>query len=71
VRITYDPEANAAYIRLTDVTASGHHSTTRADTPDGIYGFIALDWDDGHLIGIEILDARSVATCGGSLVAAT
>jgi hypothetical protein len=25
--------------------------------PDGINGFVALDWEDDRLVGIEILDA--------------
>jgi uncharacterized protein YuzE len=32
------------------------HKPTR---PDGVDGFVALDWEDGRIVGIEILDASS------------
>lgn len=28
-----------------------------ADTPPSIDGFVTLDWKDGRLVGIEVLDA--------------
>ncbi len=50
MRITYDPEVDALYIRFRETTA-----TTR-ELGDGI----AVDYDeDGHLAGIELLDARA------------
>jgi len=49
VRIHYDPQADAAYIRLAE--------TDVADSDEVTPG-IVLDFDaDGHVIGIEILDA--------------
>lgn len=30
--------------------------------PPGADGFIALDWKDNHLVGIEILDATVIFT---------
>jgi uncharacterized protein YuzE len=57
VRISYDRNADAAYIRLGHPTPAAHRATTRAVMPDGIDGFIALDWEDGRLVGIEVLDA--------------
>jgi uncharacterized protein YuzE len=59
VPITYDRDANAAYIHLTDQTLPGGHATTRADTPPGLHAWIALDWKAERLVGIEILDADS------------
>ena len=38
---------------------AAHRANTRAATPEGIDGFVALDWEDGRIIGIEILDASS------------
>ena len=38
---------------------AAHRTTTQAATPDGVDGFVALDWEDGRIIGIEILDASS------------
>ena len=56
MRITYDRQANAAYIHLVEpLWPSGH--TTTADSPPGVDAFIALDWQDNQLVGIEILDA--------------
>ena len=31
----------------------------RENAPTGTSGFIALDWKDGRLVGIEILDAST------------
>jgi uncharacterized protein YuzE len=60
VRITYDPAADAACIHLTSgPLSSGRTTTTQAPTPPGTGGFVALDWKDGRLVGIEILDASS------------
>jgi uncharacterized protein YuzE len=59
VRISYDPDADAAYIRLSPTTPAAHHATTQAAMPDGVDGFVALDWEDDRLVGIEILDAST------------
>ena len=62
MRITYDSDADAAYIHLGRQTAAAHRATTQAATPDGVDGFVALDWEDGRIVGIEILDASSRLT---------
>jgi uncharacterized protein YuzE len=62
VRISYNPGADAAYIHLGDDPGAAHRTTTQAATPDGVDGFIALDWEDGRIVGIEILDASSRLT---------
>ena len=59
VRINYDSDAEAAYIHLGDDPGAAHRTTTQAATPDGVDGFVALDWEDGRIVGIEILDASS------------
>ncbi|MGB9860273.1 MAG: DUF2283 domain-containing protein [Moorellaceae bacterium] len=49
MRITYDPEVDALYIRFLETTVTTKH------VDEGI----ALDYSaDGRLAGIEILDAR-------------
>ncbi|WP_203561218.1 MULTISPECIES: DUF2283 domain-containing protein [Jiella] len=51
IRIRYDAEANAAYMRLSEsrVIESAEVS------PD-----VILDYDaEGHIVGIELLDART------------
>jgi uncharacterized protein YuzE len=48
MRITYDPEVDAFYIRFKETTVTTKHLT------EGI----AADYDaDGNLAGIEVLDA--------------
>jgi YD repeat-containing protein len=48
MRITYDPEVDALYIRFHEATVTTKHLA------DGL----AVDYDaDGRLAGIEILDA--------------
>jgi len=48
MRITYDPEVDALYIRFWETTVTTQHLA------EGL----AADYDaDGHLAGIEILDA--------------
>ncbi|MCL0059973.1 DUF2283 domain-containing protein [Dehalococcoidia bacterium] len=47
MRITYDPEVDALYIRFQETTVTTQHLA------EGL----AADYDaDGHLAGIEILD---------------
>jgi uncharacterized protein YuzE len=49
MKITYDPEVDALYIRFLDTTVTTKH------VDEGI----SLDYSaDGRLAGIEILDAR-------------
>lgn len=57
MRISYDPEADAVYIHLDRETGAARRTTTQAATPDGVDGFVALDWEDGRIV--EILDASS------------
>jgi len=59
VRITYDPAADAVYIHLTGTPLSPGRATLQAPTPPGTSEFVALDWKDGRLVGIEILDAST------------
>ena len=56
MRITYDRDANAAYIHLGDAGSTPDAPPSRP-RPDGVDGFVALDWKDDRLVGIEILDA--------------
>jgi uncharacterized protein YuzE len=59
VRITYDPAADAVYLHLTGQPLTPGRTTIQASTPPGAEGFVALDWKDGRLVGIEILDAST------------
>ena len=58
MRITYDEEADALYIRFQQATVTTLHAA------EGI----ALDFDaDGHLAGVEVLDATERLGGLGSL----
>jgi uncharacterized protein YuzE len=60
VRITYDPDADAAYIHLTDEPlAPGRHSIP-CDPPDGMRAWVVMDWKDGKIAGLEVLDASAL-----------
>nr|WP_314256353.1 DUF2283 domain-containing protein [uncultured Devosia sp.] len=50
-RVTYDPESNAAYIRL---------SPERVEESEEVSAGIVLDYDaEGRIVGMEVLDARA------------
>ncbi len=51
LKLEYDPEANAAYIRF-----SSEPILESEEVSDGI----VLDYDDhGHIVGMEVLNARA------------
>jgi uncharacterized protein YuzE len=57
MNITYDKEANAAYISLSTDLKSEVVKTYPCD-PSEVGGMINLDFDaDGRLVGIEVIDA--------------
>ncbi|GAA3792536.1 DUF2283 domain-containing protein [Streptomyces phyllanthi] len=59
-RVTYDRQANAAYVYFTDPQTRPKAARTHPCDPDGAGGMINLDFDeDDRLIGIEILAAGS------------
>jgi uncharacterized protein YuzE len=57
VRITYNRQANALYLELTDEQLTPSRTTIPTETPADIEAFIAPDWKDDRLVGIEVLDA--------------
>jgi uncharacterized protein YuzE len=60
VRVTYDKTANAAYVYLTEPQARAKSAHMYPCDPVDIEGVINLDFDEqGRLIGIEVLAARS------------
>lgn len=61
MKITYDSEADAAYIILVDDIAAGAavQQVSEIASPNGD-AEIVLDFDDaGHLLGIEVLGASN------------
>ncbi|WP_131741413.1 DUF2283 domain-containing protein [Actinomadura roseirufa] len=60
VRVTYDQEANAAYVYFVGPGRSTRSAATYECDSAKVDGVINLDFDEeGRVIGIEILDARS------------
>jgi Protein of unknown function (DUF2283) len=57
VGVTYDRQANAVYFELTDEAFTPGRTTLGAPAPPGVEAFIALNWKDVRLVGIEVLDA--------------
>ena len=59
MRITYDPAADAVCIHLTGERLTRGRTSIPATPPEGVQAFVVLDWKDGRLVGLEILDASS------------
>ena len=58
MHVSYDPEADAAYIRMVDVIEDGEATAQVTARPDGGDAEFTLDLDrDGRLLGIEVLGA--------------
>ena len=61
MRVTYDPEANAAYVYLTDEPLEPGRDSVACDPPEGVQAYVVIDWKDGKIVGLEILDASELA----------
>ena len=60
MRVTYDGEANAAYVYLQDKISPGAVKRSYVCNHDGLDGEIILDVDENNrLIGIEVLHASN------------
>jgi uncharacterized protein YuzE len=59
IRFSFDRKVNAAYLRLTqrleDMT--GPTESVSVEAPMGVHGEVILDFRDGRLVGIEVLEA--------------
>lgn len=60
MRITYDPEVDAAYICLTDEQLQPGRDSVTVPAPPGMEAFVVLDWKDGKIAGLEVLDAAAL-----------
>jgi len=59
MRLTYDAEADAAYIYLTDEVLMPGRDSVPCDAPEGDQAMVVLDWKDGKIVGLEVLDASA------------
>lgn len=58
MKVTYDVEADAAYIYLVDEIGAGGVARTHMCDPVDVGGMVNMDFDAaGRLIGIEVMDA--------------
>ncbi len=57
MRITYDRTVDAAYIYLTNAALMPGRDSVPVDPPEGEQAFVVLDWKDGRIVGLEVLDA--------------
>ncbi|HZB41481.1 MAG TPA: DUF2283 domain-containing protein [Ilumatobacter sp.] len=57
MRVSYDPEVDAAYIYLTDQSLIPGRESIPCDAPDGVDAMVVVDWKNGRITGIEVLDA--------------
>jgi uncharacterized protein YuzE len=60
VHVTYDAEADAAYISLTDKDVTDIRQNLECPTPPGTPGEVIMDWKGGRLVGVEILGAQDL-----------
>lgn len=60
VRLTNDPEADAAYIYLTEEQLMPGRDSVPVDSPASIQAMVVLDWKDGKIAGLEVLDASTL-----------
>ncbi len=57
MRITYDADTDDAYVHLTGEDLLPGRESVPCDTPKGTSGFVVLDWKDGRIVGLEVLNA--------------
>ena len=60
MRVTYDPEADAAYIYLTDQQLMPGRDSVPIDPPEGMKALVIVDWKHGKIVGLEVLDASAL-----------
>jgi uncharacterized protein YuzE len=60
MHITYDPKVDAAYVYLTDVDLPAGRDSIPLEMPADTSGMVVMDWRDGKIVGLEVLDASSL-----------
>ena len=60
MRVSYDPESDAAFTYLTDQALEPGRDSIPSETPEGVSAIVVMDWKDGKIVGLEVLDASRV-----------
>jgi uncharacterized protein YuzE len=61
VRITYGRESDAAYIYLTEAVLQPGRDSIPCDKPDDVeHAWVVMDWREGRIVGLEVLDASKL-----------
>jgi uncharacterized protein YuzE len=60
MRVTYDPDVDAAYIYLTNSDLMPGRDSIPCETPEGVQAMVVLDWKDGRMVGLEVIDASKL-----------
>lgn len=60
MRITYDPQVDAAYIYLTEDALDPGRDSIPLEVPDDTAAMVVMDWKDGKIVGLEVLDATAL-----------
>jgi uncharacterized protein YuzE len=58
--VTYDPQADAAYIYLTEESLLPGRDSIPCDTPEGVHAIVVMDWREGKIVGLVVLDASAL-----------
>jgi uncharacterized protein YuzE len=59
MRVEYDPDVDAAYVCFTDEPLAPGRDSLPCETPEGVRTMVVLDWKDGKIVGLEVLDATT------------
>jgi uncharacterized protein YuzE len=60
MRVTYDAQADAAYVYLTDEPLPPGRDSVPCEVPDGVHALVVMDWRDGRIVGLEVPDASKL-----------
>jgi len=60
LRVTYDSSADAAYVYLTGRALDPGRDSVPLETPEGTPAMVVMDWKNGRIVGLEVLDARAL-----------
>jgi uncharacterized protein YuzE len=60
MRISYDAQVDAAYISLTETALDPGRDSIPLEVPDGMGAMVIMDWKDGRIVGLEVLDATAL-----------